>query len=132
MALPLARLGTVGAVALLIGLVLVGSGFVVTAEAEQTEINCNYATSNNNCQQTEENAQNTSIVAQFIIAAGAIASGIGLFFVVYAMISIMARREETSSLAPQPPSWVGPVRVPRMEGPPPPSPPPPSTPPGQW
>jgi hypothetical protein len=133
MALPFVRLGTVGAVVLLVGLVLVGTGFVITAEVEQSELNCNFSPQNNNCLQTEENGQNTTIGAEYVIAGGAMASGIGIFLVLFAMISIMARRAEASPSAPQPPAgWVGGVRIPKSDVPPPQMPPPPGTPPGPW
>jgi len=132
MAAPYVRLGTVGAVVLLVGLVLIGSGFAIIAQADQSELNCSFAPQNNNCQQTQENAANTTIDAQYVIAGGAIVSGIGIFFVVFAIISIMSRREETARFGGQPTGWAGPVGAPPRTGPiPPPMPPPPGFPPGQ-
>ena len=131
MALHYAGLGTVGAIVLVVGLVLVGSGFALTALAEQSEINCNFGAANN-CEQTSRNAANTTVAAEYIIAAGAMVSGVGIFLVVFAMISIMARREQTASLAPPPAGGPGPVQFPSMDGPPPPQSPPPGTPPVHW
>jgi len=116
MAFALARLGIVGAIVLLIGIVLVGSGFAIEALAEQSEVNCNFSSSSsNNCQQTEQNAVNTSIGAEYVIAGGAMASGIGIFLVLFAMVTIMARREETAPFYPPPPAWTGPIRLARTD-----------------
>ena len=126
-----ARLGTVGAIVLVVGLVLVGSGFALTALAEQSEINCDFNAANN-CEQTSRNAANTSVAAEFIIAGGAMVSGVGIFLVVFAMISIMARREQMAALSPPPTGGTAPAQFPPMDGPPPPQSPPPGTPPVHW
>jgi hypothetical protein len=97
----MARLGTVGAVVLLVGLVLAGSGFVVQALVTQSEYNCQFNSSLNNCYQLERSDENTSIVSEFIISGGFIATGIGLFLVVLSMITIMARRERSTGPPPR-------------------------------
>jgi uncharacterized membrane protein len=128
MASSSAVLGVVGAVVLLVGIVLAGSGLVMTALAEQTEINCDFGL-NNNCQQTERTAENTTIAAEFIMAAGAIVSGVGIFLVAFVIITIMARREAVSSPPSPPPAiWSGPVQFPAPGAWPPPPPPPPPRP----
>jgi hypothetical protein len=111
----------VGAIVFLVGLVLVGSGFIISALAQQAELNCTFSSSpGNTCQQTEANAQNTSIAAQYVIAGGAMVSGVGGFIVIFAMVSIMARRGQTVALLPPPPSPPSSIQAPQSTIPPPP------------
>jgi uncharacterized membrane protein len=124
MASSSAILGVVGAMVLLAGIVLVGSGIVMTALAEQSEINCTNSPTNN-CDQTYRTAENTTITAEFIMAGGAIVSGVGIFLVAFVIITIMARREERSSPSPPPPTWAGSIPGPTPGAWPPRLPPPP-------
>jgi len=127
MATSSAILGVVGAILLLVGMVLVGSGLVMTALAEQSEINCSFSSSNN-CEQTYRTYENTSIDAQYITAGGAIVTGVGIFLVAFVIITIMARREERSAPSPPPPTWTSAAQFPAPGAWPPPPPPPPPPP----
>jgi uncharacterized membrane protein len=111
----LVRIGTAGAVVLLVGLVLIGSGFAIVAEVEQSEVNCAFGPTNQNCQHTVENGQNTTIGAEYMVAAGAMASGVGAFLVVFAMISIMALRAAAASAPSRNSGGIGPVQLPTTE-----------------
>ena len=125
----LGRVGAVGAAILLVGLVLVGAGFAISALAAQSEFNCTVNSISNNCQQTDDNAENTSIGAEFVVSGGLVAAGVGAFLVVFAMISLMARRDEALRATPPPLAGGGSMSSPVAYAPTP-LPPPPSAPPG--
>ncbi|MGC2359313.1 MAG: hypothetical protein WA691_03280 [Thermoplasmata archaeon] len=120
MAISWARLGSVGAVLLLVGLGLVGSGFAANSLIEQSTVNCDYGSNPGNCAQLERNADNASFAVDYVISAGLILTGFGLFLTVLAMVTIMAHRDDQAAThrgpAYFPPS--GSVPPPPLEPPP--------------
>lgn len=85
--------GLVGVGLLVAGLVLVGSAFILLGEAEQSESSCFYGPLPSNCTTIEENAANTSVIAEYVLGVGVIVAGVGGGVTGAAMIGIMARRE---------------------------------------
>jgi len=129
---PLGKVGIVGAVIILLGAGVAGSGFVISALVEQSEVSCEYSVPS--CGQNAEANANNTVLAGFLISGGIIAGGVGLFLVLYAMVAIMARRDAGLPPAAPPvlPGWVPPP-APPPEAPPVPTGPPPSwSPPPTW
>ncbi|MGA8663605.1 MAG: hypothetical protein WB809_00830 [Thermoplasmata archaeon] len=129
MARPRGSTGIVGAVLVLVGLVLVGAGLLVVGNAEQSEINCEFAGPTNSCESTSQNAANASVDAIYVIGSGLIVGGAGAALVIMTMVGIMATRLERPTwppVEPGPASW---TPVPPPSGP---TPPPGSSPPPLW
>ncbi|MGA8543412.1 MAG: hypothetical protein WB947_07760 [Thermoplasmata archaeon] len=128
MATALGRIGVAGAVVLLVGLVVVGSGLTISALAEQSATSCIYSSNPNSCEQNDQNEANTTVLADFLVAGGIIVSGVGLFLVLFAMVAIMARRDGMPYVLPAPP----PPSAPEPPPMPPSTPPAASGPPSSW
>ena|GEM_PF-3744872 len=129
----LAKLGIAGAVVILLGAGVAGSGFVIDTLVEQNEISCQYSDTSSCGQNAQTNANNT-VIAEFLISGGFLAGGIGLFLVLFAMVAIMARRDAGLPPSPASPPPAGvPPPAPPPETPPAPTGPPPSwSPPPTW
>jgi hypothetical protein len=87
------RIGLLGSIIVLVGLVLVGAGIAIQADATLSTINCQFGSSPASCNQIDRTAANTTVLAEFIQGVGAIATGTGFFIVGLAVVSIMAQRE---------------------------------------
>ena len=92
-------LGILGAVLVLFGLVLAGSGMALQASAEQMIINCQFPRSGPSCVSTTYNAENTTVAAEYMTGTGLILAGVGFFLVALTVVMTMARRTE-------PPRWM--------------------------
>jgi len=113
--------GIVGALLVMVGFVLVGTGLAVTAAATQSEISCQFARPSTSCLQTAHNAENSSVAAEYVLGAGSIVTGVGFFVVALSVVSMMARRDEQTP----PPPPIGSAPVLGATGAPP-------SPPGPW
>jgi len=82
----------VGALLLMAGLVVVGTGFVLTSEAEHSEFSC-LGSQAPSCGSTILNAENETELGLGLLGAGSIVAGAGAAIGFSVMISIMARRE---------------------------------------
>jgi hypothetical protein len=98
---PSGKIGVVGAILIVVGLALVGAAFIVSANAESQEINCEANGPQNNCQSVDDNAQNASITTDYAIGAGLVVTGVGAGMVVLTLIGIMAARLDS----PPAPAW---------------------------
>jgi hypothetical protein len=112
----------IGAALLLVGLALVGSGYLTETSIENEEFHC--ILSGDQCGAQSRTLTNQTIVAEDVVGVGFIVTGIGLFLVVLTMINIFARREQESlpqSVSP-PEIWGGPATPPPPAWMPPPPP----------
>ena len=110
----MAMIGVVGAIAVLVGLALVGAGLIISSEATQTEYNCEFGFgSGASCASTSHQAENTTVLGETITGFGAIVAGLGFCLVAVTVVTTMSRRAEA----------VRGMSYPTSSPPPPPSPP---------
>jgi hypothetical protein len=86
MARGLRILGTIGAVFLLVGVVIVGVGVLYLATTQNASANCS-----TNCPSANQNLVNASTNEGYFIGAGIILGGVGLGLVIAVAIQFMSR-----------------------------------------
>ena len=104
MADSMRTVGTVGALLLLVGAVLLGTGLAVQAWATQTEINCTQARAAS-CAQTFQSAENITIAGEYVEGSGAIVTGLAGSLVAWSLVTILARRGGDPAIPAPPPRW---------------------------
>ena len=105
------RFAWVSVIALVAGLVLIGTSIVLLGQAEQTEVSClDQLPGGTSCQSSINAAENNTVTDEGMLGVGFVVAGVGGGLVAAVIIDIMARREVDFPLGPPPP---GPSSFPR-------------------